>query len=169
LGANLLNSNSSRLGWSSLPPAAFNNDPKQVYQAIYDGIAWAAIIVNPNATSMLRSAISIGNTTYDPLGACQLIFIDSRDENNWYHIILPQITFFMQEAQSMVGQRWVRTVLQNASDPSVLRNMRLAPQALSPSIGFSQFNLRPFWPYTALPAVSIGLICMYPTRQLLYV
>jgi hypothetical protein len=36
--------------------------------------------------------------------------------------------------------------------------MQAVPQAINPAIGFSQYNLRPFFPYTSIPAVSIGLI-----------
>ena len=32
------------------------------------------------------------------------------------------------------------------------------PQALNPAVGFSQYDLRPFYPYQSIPAVTIGLI-----------
>lgn len=150
----------SRLGWSYLPPSEFDNDPTKVFQAVYHHEVWAAIIVNPNATSMLRSAIATGNSTYEPMGACQLVYIAARDKTNWYDFILPEINMFMQNAQKTVGQKWIDHILPNASDPTILANMQNASQALNPAIGFSQYNLRPFWPYTTLPAVGIGLICM---------
>ena len=78
-----MNSNPGHLGYTTVPPSMFNNDPLQVRQAIYDFEAWAAIIINPNATSMLYSAITNGNSSYDPIGACQLVYIDSRDDVNW--------------------------------------------------------------------------------------
>jgi hypothetical protein len=74
----------------------------------------------------------------------------------------PIISSFMTEAQSMVGRQWAQTALQQASgNADVLSNMQNAPQAINPAIGFSEFNLRPFYPYTGIPAVSIGLICTY--------
>lgn len=60
------------LGWTILSPATFNNDPTMVRQAIYNEDGWAAIIINPNATAMLDSAVNTGNTSYDPLGALQV-------------------------------------------------------------------------------------------------
>ncbi|KAE9967742.1 hypothetical protein BLS_006216 [Venturia inaequalis] len=146
------------LGYGTLPPSQFSNDPMQVRRAVYDWDCWAAIIVNPNATAMLYSAIQNGNTSYDPMGAMQLIFQDARDETNWYDFLSPQLNMFMTEATSMIGQRWAQMVLRNASDPTILRNIQAVPQALSPAVGFSQYNLRPFYPYVAIPAVSIGLI-----------
>jgi hypothetical protein len=73
---------------------------------------------------------------------------------------------FMTEVTSRVGQEWSRMVLQNASNPTILRNIQAAPQALSPAVGFSQYNLRPFYPYTAIPAVGIGLIVSSKYRAL---
>ena len=59
----------------------------------------------------------------------------------------------------MVGEMWTRQVLQNATtNQTLLNNIAQVPQALSPAIGFSMFNLRPFYPYVTIPAVSIGLI-----------
>ncbi|KAH7130475.1 hypothetical protein B0J11DRAFT_602818 [Dendryphion nanum] len=153
-----LNSGQPTLGYSSRPPSEFGNDPLRVRQAVYDFNAWAAIVINPNATAMLYSAIATGNMSYDPMGACQLIYQDSRDETNWFDFILPLISTLIRQAQSTVGTEWARMVLRNASDPTTLANMQAVPQALNPAIGFSEYNLRPFFPYTGIPAVSIGLI-----------
>ncbi|EOA86955.1 hypothetical protein ACJQWK_08497 [Exserohilum turcicum] len=153
-----LSSNQPTLGWGILPASEFNNDPMQVREAIYEWDAWAAIVINPNASALLYTAIASGNSSYDPLGACQLIYQDARDDTNWFDLMLPIISSFMTEAQSMVGKQWAQMVLQNASNPSVLSNMQNVPQAVNPAIEFSEYNLRPFFPYTSIPAVSIGLI-----------
>ncbi|KAK5140338.1 hypothetical protein LTR04_003049 [Oleoguttula sp. CCFEE 6159] len=158
LGQQLVASPNPTLGWGSMPPSAFNNDPLQVRKAVFNWDAWAAVIINPNATAMLYSAVQTGNASYGPMGACQIVFSDSRDDTNYYDFILPILTQYQTQATEMVGEMWTRMVLQNASDPTVLRNIQRVPQALSPAIGFSTFNLRPFYPYTAIPSVSIGLI-----------
>lgn len=154
----LLNSNKPTLGFDILTPAHFHDDTWEVRQAVYDFGAWAAIIINPNATAMLYSAIASGNTSYDPTGACQLVYQDARDDTNWNSFMLPILGPYMTHAQEAVGEEWARLILQNASNPTTLRNMQAAPQAVNPAIGFSAFNLRPFYPSTATPAVSIGLI-----------
>lgn len=54
---------------------------------------------------------------------------------------------------------WTRQVLSQAtSNPNILNNLRTTPQALSPAIGFSTYNLRPFQPPVETPAITIGLI-----------
>ena len=147
------------LGFGPLDAAAFNYDPIAVRQAVYDFDAWAAILINPNATAMLYSAVQNGNTSYDPLGACQLIYQDSRDDTNWFDFMFPILSQFQTEAQSMIGSQWTKMVLQNATtDTTLLANAARVPQALSPAIGFSMFNLRPFYPYQVIPTVTVGLI-----------
>jgi hypothetical protein len=147
------------VGWGPLSGSDFNYDPIAVRQAVYDWHAWAAIIIMPNATQQLYSAVQNGNTSYDPMGACQLIYQDSRDDTNWFDFLAPIITQFQTQATSMVGEQWAKMVLQNATnDQALLRNIISVPQAISPAIGFSEYNLRPFYPYTAIPATTIGLI-----------
>jgi hypothetical protein len=44
----------------------------------------------------------------------------------------------------MAGETWARTILEQAeNDATLLANMVRVPQAISPAIGFSMFNLRP--------------------------
>jgi hypothetical protein len=159
LARSLVASDTPSLGWEIIPSSDFQNDPVQVRQAVYNFDAWAAVVINPNATAMLYSALQNGNTSYDPMGACQLTYVDSRDDTNWYDFISPIITQYMTEATSKVGQQWTSMVMQNATtDTTLVRNAARVPQALSPAIGFSQYNLRPFYPYQVIPSVSIGLI-----------
>lgn len=143
-----------------LDSSLFNDDPIAVRQAVYDFGYWAAIIINSNATSLLYSAIENGNSSYEPIGACQMVYMDSRDDTNWYDFIYPMISVFETDAVSEVGMTWAKTAVQlAASNATILANLAVAPQALSPAIGFSMYNLRPFYPYQIIPAVSIGLIC----------
>lgn len=150
---------SGSIGWGSLPASRFNNDPMEVRQAIYDEKAWAAIIINANATTLLQDAVNTGNSSYDPMGAAQLIYVQARDETTLGNYVLPQIHEFQTMVTASFGKMWASQVLQRASStPSVLINIQAVPQAVSPAIGFSTFNLRPFFPPVATPAITIGLI-----------
>jgi len=146
----------NHLGFITMDPAAFNHDPMEVRQAIYDFKAWAAIIINANATALLQQAVQQGNASYDPRGACQQVWVEARDQDTYYDYILPQLSSLQTEITSKFGQTWTRMVLQNTSIP--LPNLQAAPQALSPAIGFSMYSLRPFTPAVTTPAVTIGLI-----------
>ena len=144
------------LGWVTVPPSAYNNDPIQVREAIFAQEAWAAIIINANATALLRQAVEQGNSSYDPLGACQTIYVTARDQDSYYDYIMPQITQLQTQVTSKLGEMWTQQVMANESISR--SNLQRVPQALSPAIGFSVFDLRPFYPYVAIPAVTIGLI-----------
>lgn len=129
LARTMVASPTPNLGYEIRPPTDFNNDPIQVRQAVYDFQAWVGIVINPNATAMLYSAIQNGNASYDPMGACQLIFIDSRDDTNWYDFISPLINSFMTEATSEVGKQWASMVMQNATtNATLVQNVVAAPQ-----------------------------------------
>ena len=158
-----LNDPPPHLGFQVRPPSMFDNDPIRVRQAVYDQDAWAAIIINANATALLREAVATGNTSYDPLGAAQIIYVQARDETTVNNYIVPILDTLQIEISSIFGKMWAQMVLQNASDPTVLANIQKVPQALAPAIGFSVYNLRPFTPAMATPAVTIGLICECPS------
>lgn len=144
------------LGYMTMDPAYFNNDPMEVRRAVYHYKAWAAIIINANATALLQQAVQQGNASYDPLGACQTIWVEARDQDSVFEYVFPALVNLQTEITSQFGQAWTETVLKNTSIP--ITNLQAAPQALSPAIGFSMFNLRPFGPPVAIPAVTIGLI-----------
>ncbi|ESZ92725.1 hypothetical protein SBOR_6890 [Sclerotinia borealis F-4128] len=150
---------SGSVGWGSLPASHFNYDPMEVRKAVYNFKAWAAIIINANATALLQNAVQNGNTTFDPMGIAQTIYVQARDETTHANYITPQLLAFQSHITSTIGSNWTSQVLsQAATNPSILTNLRTTPQALSPAIGFSTYNLRPFFPPVATPAVSIGLI-----------
>ena len=144
------------LGYVTMPPSQFNNDPIAVRKAVYDFKAHAAIIINANATALLRQAVDQGNATYDPNGAAQIIYVSARDQNTIPTYVVPQLTAFQKEVTSTFGSLWAQSIMQNASISRA--NVALAPQAVSPAIGFTTYDLRPFGPTNVIPAVSISLI-----------
>ena len=144
------------LGFVTQSPAMYNNDPMAVRLAVFEQNIWAAIIVNNNATALLQDAVRTGNPNYDPLGACQIIYNQARDQDTYANYIIPVLDQLQVQIQSTFGSQWITRVLTNPNlTPSTYAT---CPQALNPAISFSIYNLRPFSPPTATPAVSIGLI-----------
>ena len=144
------------LGYTVRQPSDYDQDPIAVRQAVYEEQLWAAIIVNNNATALLEQAVATGNQSYDPLGAIQIIYNEARDQTTYDSYILPQLSQLQTNIQAQFGKQWIQQVLSNTSLDA--QTYRRAPQALNPAIGASMFNLRPFTPPTATPAVTIGLI-----------
>ncbi|EXJ90810.1 hypothetical protein A1O1_03915 [Capronia coronata CBS 617.96] len=144
------------LGYRVHDADMYNGDPLAVRQAVYDYKVWAAVIVNANASALLQEAVATGNTSYSPLGAGQIIINSARDETSYYNYIIPQLYQFQTDVTTLFGERWIQTVLSNTSlDTATYARV---PQALNPAIAFSMFDLRPFYPPQATPAVTIGLI-----------
>lgn len=152
-----MNSALSHLGWTVRSPADFNFDPIAVRNEVFHEHAWAAFIINANATTLLQDAIANGNASYDPMGAAQLIYIEARDETTYANYITPILLEFQSTFTSMFGRKWISTVLSNPSTNIDLLQST-TPQALNPAVGFSNFNLRPFTPPVTTPAITIGLI-----------
>lgn len=112
-----------------------------------------------NATALLQDAVTNGNASYDPTGALQVVYVTARDETSYYNYILPQLTAFEQQVTAGFGEMWAGQTLARAStNTAILANIQAAPQAVSPAIGFSTFDLRPFTPAVTTPAVTVGLI-----------
>lgn len=152
----MLRSPAPHLGYDSIPHSVFHSDPLEVREAVYNQKAWAAIVINPNATALLQQAVEQGNASYDPLGACQVIYVVARDQETHNSYILPQLNELQIEVASAFGKMWAGLVLQN--DSISRANLQAVPQALNPAIGFSHFSLRPFSPAVAIPSLTVGLI-----------
>lgn len=151
----MIGSSHPHLGYVTLPPSQFDNDPIAVRKAVYDFKAYAAIIINANATALLRQAVEQGNSSYDPNGAAQIIYVTARDQTTIPGYVVPQLISLQKAMIAQIGSSWARSVLQNTT---LSQSAAKAPQAVSPAIGFTTYDLRPFGPPTATPWVSIGLI-----------
>jgi hypothetical protein len=138
-------------------PPDFSHDPLSVRKSVFDFNAWAAIVINANASAMLRAAVRDGNSSYDPLGACQIIYNSARDQTTSSTYIVPSMNVLQKRVVSDFGRVWIAHLLANNVSANDM-HMETSPQAISPGIEFSIYDLRPFGPPIATPAVSIGLI-----------
>ncbi|KAI0102371.1 MNNG and nitrosoguanidine resistance protein [Nemania sp. FL0031] len=144
------------LGYRIIPPGEYNYSPANVRRGVYNWDAWAAIVINPNATTMLLNAVRSGDASYDPTGAVQYIVQTARQETTTYNYILPQLQILTSQFTTQFGSNWTKMLLTNNSfSPVVLAQ---APAAVNPAVVPLMIDLRPFAPLTATPTVSIGLI-----------
>jgi len=157
----LVNGPSSSLGYTVLNPAEFGYDPIAVRQAVYDWKCWAAVVIYPNATALLRAAVSEGNSSYSPSGSVQYVYQTARQETATYNYIRPQLDVLTMQFGKEFGRQWSEQIM---NDQSLSRQaMANAPAAVNPGITPLQIDLRPFQPATATASVSIGLIYLIIT------
>ncbi|OTB04856.1 hypothetical protein M426DRAFT_73210 [Hypoxylon sp. CI-4A] len=144
------------LGFTVVDPSEYNFDPIAVRQAVYDWHAWAAVIINPNATALLQEAVSTGNASYDPTGAVQFVIQSARQETTYSNYIVPQLQDLANQFAATFGPSWSSSVMSNDSlSRDVLAR---APAAVNPGVTPLSIDLRPFGPAAATPSVTIGLI-----------
>lgn len=144
-------------GYTFASPEDFENDPLKVRESVYDFNAWAAVIINPNATALLEAAVREGNASYDPLGACQIVYNSARDQTTSSSYIVPSMNTLQKRVVTEFGRSWIPYLLQQNLSVTDM-HIDVSPQAISPAIEFTVYDLRPFGPPIATPAVSIGLI-----------
>jgi hypothetical protein len=144
-------------GYTFSKPEHYDNDPLKVRESVYDFHARGAIVINPNATALLEAAVREGNSSYDPMGACQIIYNSARDQTTTSSYIIPSMTVLQKRVVSDFGRAWIAHLLSRNISVTDM-NLATFPQAISPGIEFTIYDLRPFGPPIATPAVSIGLI-----------
>lgn len=144
------------LGYTVVSPEEYGNDPIAVRQAVYDWHAWAAIIINANATALLQQAVVTGNASYDPTGAVQFIIQSARQETNTANYITPQLQTLSRQFTARFGPAWSASVAANSS--LTRENLAAAAAAVNPGVTPFTIDLRPFGPTSATPSVTIGLI-----------
>ncbi|MBA7489573.1 hypothetical protein ES702_00107 [subsurface metagenome] len=144
------------LGFVQKSPADFNYDPHEVRLSVFNEEIWAAIIINSNATALLRQAVETGNSSYDPRGAALMVYNQARDIESYNFYIVPVLRRIIYDATTTFATDWAQQVLANTTLNSTIYSQ--APQAVSPGIAFTTLNLRPFDPPTAIPTITIGLI-----------
>lgn len=154
---NIIDDGGSVPGYTFASPEDFDNDPLKVRESVYDFNAWAAVIINPNATALLEAAVREGNASYDPLGACQIVYNSARDQTTSSSYIVPSMTTLQKRVVTDFGRAWIPYLLQQNISVTDM-HVDVSPQAISPGIEFTVYDLRPFGPPIATPAVSIGLI-----------
>lgn len=90
----------------------------------------------------------------DPLGAGAIITSQAREIESYNQYITPVLVRFASDINLSFGRNWTQLVPTNSTlSPRIYSS---APQALSPAIGSSVFNLRPLGGvYLCLQFISI--------------
>ncbi|KXJ96706.1 MNNG and nitrosoguanidine resistance protein [Microdochium bolleyi] len=149
------------LGYTVVNPAEFDFNPTAVRQAVYDWRCWAAVIVHPNATALLREAVAVGNASYSPAGSVQYVYQTARQDTATYNYIRPALDALTTSFGAQFGRQWSEQLMSNASLSR--QTMAQAPAAINPGISPLPIDLRPFQPATVTASVSIGLIYLIIT------
>ncbi|PWW71890.1 hypothetical protein C7212DRAFT_366933 [Tuber magnatum] len=123
-----------RLGYIVEPPDEYPDGEMQVRRVVYEQKHWAAISIACNATGRPGEVDGV---------------VD----------LLPYLDDLKSEVVHGFSEVWIPRVVH---DEGLRRNMVRVPLAVNPGFGFRMINLRPFDVPVAIPAVSVGLLCIPP-------
>ncbi|WVW78515.1 hypothetical protein I302_100470 [Kwoniella bestiolae CBS 10118] len=123
--------------------------------------AWAAIVINTDATTNLNQARLNGNAGYNGSSAIDVFYAQSRMETAVNSYLLP----YMQQALGgILGQYNARSVAQflqsNANNAAAITALASAPSTVSNPVWYTLMNLRPYDQPVAQAITLVGLIYM---------
>ncbi|CUS07134.1 unnamed protein product [Tuber aestivum] len=149
-----------RLGYIVKPPDEYPDGEMQVRRVVYEQEHWAAISITRNATGRLEDALRSGDESFDPDSLAEIVFAEARDESVTRNYLLPYLDDLKSEVVRGFSEVWIPKAVR---DEGLRRNMVRVPLAVNPGFGFRMVNLRPFDVPVAIPAVSVGLLCIPPS------
>ncbi|KAG0706105.1 hypothetical protein DFH29DRAFT_903615 [Suillus ampliporus] len=144
-----------QLSWLILDAAQFPNGPDDVAQALLDHRCWAAVTVNPQASTNLNASIDAANASYNTSQAVTAYLTSARNENIYRGAITPQVTSILTNIS--------HTFALSLSQPLALRSdistlLRTAPQLVIQPLAFTIHDIRPFNVPVAAAVDYVGLI-----------
>ncbi|CAZ85833.1 unnamed protein product [Tuber melanosporum] len=147
------------LGYIVKSPDEYPGGETQVRKVVYEQKHWAAISITSNATARLENALRSGDEGFDPDSLAEIVFVEAREESVTRNYLVPRLDDLKGEVVRGFSEVWIPRVVR---EEGLRRNMARVPLAVNPGFGFRMTNLRPFDVPAAIPAVSVGLLCIPP-------
>ncbi|KAG2345658.1 hypothetical protein BDR05DRAFT_930307 [Suillus weaverae] len=144
-----------QMSWLILDAARFPGGPDEVAQALVDHRCWAAVTINPQASTNLNASIDAANASYSTTQAVTAYLTSGRNENIYRGAITPQVTsilttishiFALSSSQRLASRSNISTLLQTA------------PQLVIQPLDFTIKDIRPFNVPVASAVDYVGLI-----------
>ncbi|KAG8947115.1 hypothetical protein FRC04_010966 [Tulasnella sp. 424] len=132
--------------------------------AVVEEHAWAAVVVNSGATSLLTSARSSGNSSYDPRTAITFYYNQGRNEIAANSFIVPYTTALLQSTLTALNEKFnsdffgTLTSSANEASQQALTAVVQAPQTVSQPFSYEPVNLRPYTKTAAQAPLLVGQI-----------
>ncbi|KAG1744774.1 hypothetical protein EDB19DRAFT_1694172 [Suillus lakei] len=156
------NTTGLQLGWSQVDPAIFASD-EDVMQAVINEEVWLALVVETNATDKLSDARKTGNSAFNPTSLLTIYYAEARQEIAVGTYVIPISSNLLGEITSSLAaasaqQYFTQIYAQGQVNETALQLIAQAPQTISPGIGWTTVNLRPFNAPVASAVLVVGQI-----------
>ncbi|KAG9043519.1 hypothetical protein FS837_009467 [Tulasnella sp. UAMH 9824] len=137
---------------------------EDVAHAVVEEEVWAAVVVNSEATSLLNSARSSGNSSYDPRTAVTFYYNQGRNEIAANSFIVPYTTALLQSTltafNAKTNAQYFAALANGADDArqTAMTTISQAPQTVSQPFSYQAVNLRPYTKTVSQAVLLVGQI-----------
>ncbi|KAG7442294.1 uncharacterized protein BT62DRAFT_982520 [Guyanagaster necrorhizus] len=150
-------SSSGKVSWTNRSASEFPGGVDDVAGAVVDQQTWVAVVVHPNTTRLLESAVLSVNASYDGSVALTAFAVEARNENAYRVLIRPSVEATLNAVTIGIAKSFVKQV--GSAYPEIIANISTtAPQILAEPVGYTLDNLRPFDVPVASAMTFVGLI-----------
>ncbi|KAG8686442.1 hypothetical protein FRC08_012504 [Ceratobasidium sp. 394] len=140
------------LGWRQVPA----DHVSDVGDAIVDEQAWAAVVVNANASARLAAARASGDSSYNPMSAITFYYAQARNEQATGTYVNPLTTAALTQILQTYNAKSVAAYLTSISgNTTAVQALVSAPQTMTSGAWWTTENLRP---YNAPVATALTLV-----------
>ncbi|KDN38473.1 hypothetical protein RSAG8_09458, partial [Rhizoctonia solani AG-8 WAC10335] len=145
------------LDWEVKPASQFSS-VQDVANQVVEEKAWAAVTINPGASSTLYIARAYGDYTYDQTKAVTLYFEQARSENAVGQLIAPIATELLDKTLRDFNARDIAAYIRAIrAHPDAVETSLESPSALA-GAWWKIVNLRPWNAAVASPMTIVGQI-----------
>ncbi|KAI8976311.1 hypothetical protein BD414DRAFT_467212 [Trametes punicea] len=155
------------LNWQFIKAPNITDDSGIIDMVLQEQV-WVAVVIQPNATNRLALARTNGDQSYDPSTAIKVYYSQARNEIATGNYIVPLTTQMLQATTSAyatsTAQRVFAQINSNGQPNSTaLQMIANAPQTISPAIGWTMVNLRPYQAPAAQAVTLVGniFLCIF--------
>ncbi|KAG8950622.1 hypothetical protein FRC04_007246 [Tulasnella sp. 424] len=151
------------LTWTVVDSSYLPSDG-DVAHAVIEEEVWAAVVVNSDATSLLTSARSSANSSYDPRTAITFYYNQGRNEIAANSFIVPYTTALLQSTltsfNAKTNVQYFASLANSAGEAiqQALVGATQAPHTVSGPFGYKAVNLRPYTKTASQAVLLVGQI-----------
>ncbi|KAG2078806.1 hypothetical protein BDR04DRAFT_997002 [Suillus decipiens] len=142
-----------QMSWLILDASQFPGGPDEVAQAVLDHRCWAAVTINPQASSNLTASMNTADASYNTTQAMTAYLTSGRNEN--IYNILQQVTSILTNISYTFALSSSPSL---ASRPDISTLLQIAPLLVIRPLAFTIDDLRPFNVPVASAVDYVGLI-----------
>lgn len=143
------------MSWLILDASQFPGGPDEVAQAVLDHRCWAAVTINPQASSNLTASMNTADASYNTTQAMTAYLTSGRNENIYRSVITPQVTSILTNISYTFALSSSPSL---ASRPDISTLLQIAPLLVIRPLAFTIDDLRPFNVPVASAVDYVGLI-----------